>query len=103
MGSSSSSTKPTIPVDPANCRCRTSEYKWKWCECGRSKPSKEPPTKIRFWIDPEKIRKGERYNSLEIPEHAKTDKDRALERDPEYQALIKELQGYSKQIRDANK
>lgn len=90
--------------DPANCRCRTTEYKYKWCQCGQSKPSNEPPTKIRFWIDAEKIRNGERYNALEIPEHAKTDKDRDQDKDPEYQALIRELQGYSKQIsRDLKK
>lgn len=94
MGSNNSQAKPAEQFDPAKCRCRTTEAKCKWCECGRSKPSNEPPTKIRFWIDPEKIRNGVRYNALEIPEHAKTDKDR----DPEYQALVRELQGYSQQI-----
>lgn len=94
------STKSNERLDPAKCRCQTTEFKYKWCECGRSKPSNEPPTKIRFWIDADKIRRGERYNVLEIPEHAKTDKDR----DPEYQALVRELQGYSKQIyRDLKK
>lgn len=96
------STKPNEQSDPAKCRCRTTEFKYKWCECGRSKPSNEPKdsTKIRFWIDTDKIRKGERYNALEIPEHAKTKKDR----DPEYQALVRELQDYSKQIyRDLKK
>lgn len=104
MGASNSSTaKSTSPIDPANCRCRTSEYKFKWCECGRSKPSNEPPTKLRFWIDMEKVRSGVPCNPLEIPEHAKTDKDRANDRDPEYQALVRELRGYSKQIEDSFK
>lgn len=92
--------KSADQIDPAKCRCQTTEFKYKWCQCGRSKPSNEPPTKIRFWIDTDKIRNGERYNALEIPEHAKTDKDR----DPQYQALVRELQGYSKQIyRDLKK
>lgn len=82
--------------DPADCKCRKTEFKLKWCDCGRSKPSNEPSadTKIRFWIDPEKIKNGTRYNSLEIPDHAKTNKDR----DPEYQAFVRGLKEYSDQI-----
>lgn len=80
--------------DPANCLCQKSDFKFKWCSCGRSKPSNEPPEKIRFWIDPEKIQKGVRYNALEIPDHAKTDKDN----DPKYKAFVRELQTYSNQI-----
>lgn len=87
-------TKSDDKFDAANCVCRKSEFKYKWCQCGRSKPSNEPPTKIRFWIDAEKIRNGIPYNSLEIPEHAKTDKDR----DPKYQELVRELKGYAGQI-----
>lgn len=89
-----SPTKSIEMNDPSNCRCQKTEFKYKWCECGRSKPSNEPPTKIRFWIDPVKMKNNIRYNPTEIPEHAKTAKDR----DPEYQALVRELQGYSKQI-----
>lgn len=89
-----SPTKPTHQFDASHCVCRSTEFKYKWCQCGRSKPSNEPPTKVRFWIDSDKIRNGVQYNVLEIPEHAKTDKDR----DPQYQALVRELQGYSKQI-----
>lgn len=33
-------TKSAEPFDPAKCRCRNTEgFKFKWCECGRSKPS----------------------------------------------------------------
>lgn len=98
MGNNSG--KSAGQLEPEQCQCRKSEFKYKWCSCGRSKPSNEPPTKIRFWIDTEKIRNGVRYNTLEIPEHEKTDKDR----DPQYQAFVRELQGYSKQIyRDTKK
>lgn len=88
------STKYPAQIDPANCQCRKTEFKYRWCPCGRSKPSNEPPTKIRFWIDTEKIRNAIPYDTLEIPEYAKTAKDR----DPEYQALVRELRGYTKQI-----
>lgn len=82
--------------DPADCRCQKTEFKLKWCACGRSKPSNESSAdaKIRFWIDTEKIRNGIPYNSLEIPEHAKTSRDR----DPEYQAFVRGLQELAKQI-----
>lgn len=87
-------TKSGGKNDPANCVCRKSEFTYKWCQCGRSKPSNEPPAKVRFWIDSDKIRNGIRYNTLEIPDHAKTDKDR----DQKYQAFVRELQQYSNQI-----
>lgn len=103
MGANNSSSQSTKAFDPANCRCRTSQYKFKWCECGRSRPSNEPPTKIRFWIDTEKIRKGEPYDALKIPEYAKTDKDRERDRDPAYQALIRDLRSNPQHLRDASK
>lgn len=80
--------------NPEECKCRKTEFKYKWCPCGRSKPSDEPPTKIRFWMDKEKIQNGIPYNVFEIPEHAKTEK----ERDPKYQNFVRELHEYSKQI-----
>lgn len=97
MGNShgtSSTRSNKSAFDPANCECRKTEFKLKCCSCGRSKPSNEPPVKIRFMIDSEKIRKGIPYNSLDLPEHAKRD----LDRDPDYQALVRELQGYANQI-----
>lgn len=94
------SGKPVGNPNPEECICRNSQFKFKWCSCGKSKPSNESPTKIRFWIDTEKMRNGIAYNALEIPEHAKTDQDR----DSNYQQLVRELQEYSKQIeRDAKK
>lgn len=45
-------------------------------------------------MDKERIRNGIPYNVLDIPDHAKTEKDR----DPKYQDFVRELQQYSKQI-----
>lgn len=105
MGSNNSSPQSTSPVDPANCRCRNTDVKYFSCECGRSKPSndRKSSSKIRFYIDYEKARKGESRNIFDIPEHAKTDKDRANDRDPEYQALIRDLRSHVDQSWNQNR
>lgn len=99
MGNNSSS-KSTDRSDPENCLCRTTEFKLKWCECGRSKPSYEPPEKRRFWTESEKTHSYGRYNSIEISNQEKS----ANDYDPGYEKFVRGLEeSKEKRKRDANK